>query len=116
MFGRLSTRLTIHAHALMTTGVSSNLARYQRQGNHRHLFTTRLFQQQQQPSAETTTKSTRKPKPNTVTVATNQMSSSNNNNEKIINLHTIPLEELEEVIVSLGREYLYPFRFPLFVI
>ncbi|KAL3933590.1 MAG: hypothetical protein SGBAC_010331 [Bacillariaceae sp.] len=123
MFGRLpSTKLSIHVHALTsttstattTTGVVSNrLAKLQRRTGHHHFSTrttttaatatttTRLFQQQQQASAETTSKSTtRTSKPKASTGVTIQKSS---NTEKIINLHTIPLPELEEVVVSLGH-------------
>eukprot|EP00526_Cylindrotheca_closterium_P005883 CAMPEP_0113620898 /NCGR_PEP_ID=MMETSP0017_2-20120614/10660_1 /TAXON_ID=2856 /ORGANISM="Cylindrotheca closterium" /LENGTH=566 /DNA_ID=CAMNT_0000530593 /DNA_START=192 /DNA_END=1892 /DNA_ORIENTATION=- /assembly_acc=CAM_ASM_000147 len=103
MLGRLSTRrLPVYAQA-WTTGVSSVVRYQRRQGN--HLTTTRLFQQ----ASTTKTKSTSTRNPNANTVVTNQKSSNsnnsnnNNNNEKIINLHTIPLEELEEVIVSLGH-------------
>ncbi|CAJ1962615.1 unnamed protein product [Cylindrotheca closterium] len=95
MFGRLSTILPLHAHALITR--ASNLARHPRQGN--HFSTTRLFQQTSE--TKTKTKSTRKPKANSAT--TTQKNNSNNNSEKVINLHTIPLEELEEVVVSLGH-------------
>lgn len=126
MFGRLSsTTLSIHVHAFTsTTGVVPNrLARLQRRTGNHHFSTrttttttsTRLFQQQQQQQqmqqkqasakkkSKSTTRTIRKA-PNASTGVTLQKSS---NNEKIINLHTIPLPELEEVVVSLGREYSY---------
>ena len=99
MFGRLSTRIPVLVDAFSTSGMQNLVVRHQRQGNP----TTRLFQH----SSKAKTMSSIQPKARPV--ALNTTNDIYNPSEKIINLHTIPLEELETIIVSLGRECPVPF-------